>query len=90
MLAQPQSTLPEVILYTRAGCHLCEEAREEIGRVRDKIPFAFRSIDIDRDPELVSLYNEEVPVIFVNGEKAFRYRVDAEELRKRLRNSSGE
>ena len=90
MVAQPQSTLPEVILYTRAGCHLCEEAREEIRRVRAKIPFAFRSIDIDRDPELVSLYNEEVPVIFVNGEKTFRYRVDAKELRKRLRNSSGE
>lgn len=79
-----------MILYTRARCHLCEEAREEIRRVRDKIPFVFRSIDIDRDPELVSLYNEEVPVIFVNGEKAFRYRVDVEELRKRLRNSSGE
>ena len=89
MGAQSKSNLSEVILYTRAGCHLCEEAREEIRRVRAKIPFAFRSIDIDRDPKLVSLYNEEVPVIFVNGEKAFRYRVDAQELRKRLRNSSG-
>ena len=75
----------EVILYTRAGCHLCEEAKEEIRRVRAEIPFSFRSVDIDRDPALVALYNEEVPVIFVNGEKAFRYRVDAVELRKRLR-----
>ncbi len=90
MGAQPESTLPEVILYTRAGCHLCEEAKEEIRRVRAEIPFAFRSIDIDRDPELVSLYNEEVPVILVNGEKAFWYQVDAEELRKRLQSWSGE
>jgi glutaredoxin len=84
-MTESKETLPEVILYTRAGCHLCEEAKEEILRVRAETPFAFRSVDIDRDPALVALYNEEVPVIFVNGEKAFRYRVDAGELRKRLR-----
>ena len=80
------TALPEVILYTRAGCHLCEEAREQIRRVRADTPFRFRSVDIDRDPALRDLYNEEVPVIFVNGEKAFRYRVDPGELRKLLKN----
>ena len=79
---QSDATLPEVILYTRAGCHLCEEAKEEIRRVRKDTPFTFRSVDIDRDPALVALYNEEVPVIFVNGKKAFRYQVDPAELRK--------
>lgn len=78
------ATLPEVILYTRAGCHLCEEAKEQIRRVRADIPLVFRSVDIDRDPALEALYNEEVPVIFVNGKKAFRYQVDAGELRKLL------
>ena len=82
----PRNPLPEVILYTRAGCHLCEEAKEQIRRVRADTPFTFRAVDIDRDPALVALYNEEVPVIFVNGKKAFRYRVDPGELRKRLKN----
>ena len=84
-MTQSDSTLPEVILYTRAGCHLCEEAKEQIRRVRADTPFNFRAVDIDRDPALVALYNEEVPVIFVNGKKAFRYRVDAVEFRKRLK-----
>ena len=83
-MAPENPLLPEVILYTRAGCHLCEEAREQIRRVRADTPFRFRSVDIDRDPALRDLYNEEVPVIFVNGEKAFRYRVDPGELRKLL------
>lgn len=82
--SKPEEYLPEVILYTRTGCHLCEEAREVIRSVRARIPFAFRSIDIDRDPALVELYNEEIPVILVNGKKAFRYQVDAGELRKLL------
>ena len=83
-MTDSKETFPEVILYTRAGCHLCEEAKEEIRRVRADIPFAFRSVDIDRDPALLALYNEEVPVIFVNGKKTFRYRVDPAELRKSL------
>lgn len=85
-MAQSDAALPEVILYTRAGCHLCEEAKEQIRRVRAETPFAFRAVDIDRDPKLRDLYNEEVPVIFVNGEKAFCYRIDAVEFRKRLKN----
>ena len=80
-----EENLPEVVLYTRAGCHLCEEARNVIRSVRAGNPFSFRSVDIDRDPALVELYNEEVPVIFVNGKKAFRYQVDAGELRKLVR-----
>ena len=85
-----KESLPEVILYTRAGCHLCEEAKEVIRGVRDRVPFAFRSIDIDRDPALVKLYNDEVPVIFVNGKKAFRYQVEAGELRKLLQSGWGQ
>ena len=85
-MTQSDSTLPEVILYTRAGCHLCEEAKEQVRRVRADIPFTFRAVDIDRDPALRNLYNDEVPVIFVNGRKAFRYRVDPVEFRKSVEN----
>lgn len=79
------SSLPEVVLYTRAGCHLCEEAKEQIRRAQAEAPFAFREVDIDLDPELREHYHEEVPVVFVGGKKAFKYRIDPREFRKRLR-----
>lgn len=79
------SSLPEVLLYTRAGCHLCDEAKEQIHRLRKQAPFAFREVDIDLDPELRERYNEEVPVVFIHGKKAFKYRVDPRQFLKRLR-----
>ena len=69
-----------VTLYTRKGCHLCEEARSEIETARRRAPFDYVEVDIDADPELRRLYNEEVPVIAVNGKKAFKYRLTAGQL----------
>jgi glutaredoxin len=79
------SLLPEVVLYTRAGCHLCDEAKEQIRRAQADTPFAFREVDIDLDPELRARFNEEVPVVFIGGKKAFQHRIDLREFRKRLR-----
>jgi glutaredoxin len=62
-----RSPLPEVLLYTRAGCHLCDEAKEQIRRAQADTPFAFREMDIDLDPELRRRYNEDVPVVLING-----------------------
>ncbi|GAC1351174.1 MAG: glutaredoxin family protein [Polyangiales bacterium] len=73
-----------VTLYTRLGCHLCEEAKEVIERVRATQPFEFGTVDIDGDPELVALYGLEIPVIAINGRRAFKYRVDEGALRARL------
>lgn len=74
----------EVILYTRSGCHLCDEAKEQIRRLQQEAPFLFREVDIDRDPELRQKYNEEVPVVFIGGKKAFKYRMDARQFLRRL------
>ena len=84
-MATNGSALPEVVLYTRAGCHLCEEAKEQIHRAQSDTPFAFREVDIDLDPELRERFNEEVPVVFIDGKKAFKYRIGAREFRKRLK-----
>jgi glutaredoxin len=84
-MAAKDSPLPEVVLYTRAGCHLCDEAKEQIRRAQADTPFAFREVDIDLDPDLRQRYNEEVPVILINGKKAFQHRIDLREFRKRLR-----
>jgi glutaredoxin len=70
-----------VVLYTRAGCHLCDEAKQVLRHAG----VAFSEVDIDADPTLQATYNEEVPVVFIDGRKAFKYCVDPRELRKRLR-----
>ena len=77
--------MKRVTLYTRAGCHLCDEARQVIERARAKSGFDLEVLDIDRDPELLRLYNEEVPVIAIDGVKAFKYRLSESELLKKLR-----
>ena len=79
------SHLPEVVLYTRAGCHLCAEAKQQLRELRRKAAFALREVDIDQDPELRQRYNDEVPVIFIHGRKAFKYRIDPSQFLERLR-----
>ncbi len=74
----------KVTLYTRAGCHLCDEAKRAIETARRRSAFDFEEFDIDRDERLRRLYNEEVPVIAIDGRKAFKYRLSAEDLLKKL------
>lgn len=74
-----------VELYARAGCHLCQEAKKVLERVRREIPFELSEVDVDSDPALREQYGEQVPVLFVQGEKAFKYRIDERKLRRRLR-----
>jgi len=76
--------MKRVTLYTRAGCHLCEEARQVIDAVRTRAAFELEVLDIDADPLLQRLYNEEVPVIAIDGVKAFKYRVSSGELLRKL------
>jgi glutaredoxin len=78
------ATEPLVTLYTRAGCCLCEEARRVLEAARCRASFRLAVVDIDRDPGLRQLYNDEVPVIAIDGKKAFKYRVTADEFLKRL------
>ena len=74
----------KVTLYTRRGCHLCDEAKQAIVEARRRSAFDYEELDIDADPDLQRLYNEEVPVIMIDGRKAFKHRLTAEELLKKL------
>lgn len=74
-----------IVVYSRPGCHLCDEARTVIDRYRDRYPIELRSIDIERSAELESRYGYDIPVIFLNGEEIFRHRVDGEELERKLK-----
>jgi len=75
----------KVEIYSRPGCHLCDEAKEVIERVGRRIAFSLRVINIETDPELEKKYGEEIPVVFVNGMPAFRYRVDEAEFEKKVK-----
>ena len=74
-----------VTLYTRAGCHLCDEAKKVLERARAREPFDLEILDIDGNAELRRLYDYEVPVIAIDGVKAFKYRLTEAELLKKLR-----
>jgi glutaredoxin len=74
----------EVILYTRTGCHLCDVVKESLEGLADRAAFTWCAVDIDSDEELRRKFNEEVPVVFINGRKAFKYEMDEEEFLKKL------
>ena len=69
-----------VTLYTRPGCHLCDEARAALRRVQARAPFALEEIDIEGDDALHARYLERIPVIALDGQEIFDYFVDEETL----------
>ena len=75
---------PKVTLYTRAGCCLCDHAKEVLSDARRRADFDYEEFDIDLDPELLRRYNDEVPVIAINQVKAFKYKVTRDEFLKKL------
>ena len=76
--------LGEVVVYTRKGCHLCEIVKESLAKLHMRGGFTWREIDVDSDAEIRRLYNDEVPVVFINGRKAFKYRMDEQEFLRKL------
>jgi hypothetical protein len=70
-----------VVLYSRPGCHLCDEARVVIVDVRASVPFAFDEVNIESDDALVRDYGIRIPVVTIDGEEAFEISVDADALR---------
>jgi glutaredoxin len=75
----------EITLYSRKDCCLCEEMKAVIRQVSRRHPLAVREIDVDTSVELQEQFGHEVPVLFINGHKAFKYRVMPRELEKKLR-----
>jgi glutaredoxin len=74
----------ELTLYTRKDCCLCEEMKEIVRRVAGSFPLTLQELDVDSSAELQEKYGNEVPVLLVNGRKAFKYRVSAKDLENRL------
>ncbi|MGN6188902.1 MAG: glutaredoxin family protein [Conexibacter sp.] len=77
--------MPQVVVYGKPGCHLCDDARAVLERVRAEIPFELVERDIEQDDALFKAYLERIPVIALDGEELFDFFVDEGELRRRLR-----
>jgi redox-sensing transcriptional repressor len=73
-----------VVLYGRPGCHLCEDARATLERVRVEVPFELEERDIERDEGLLRAYLERIPVVTLDGVELFEFAVDEVVLRDRL------
>jgi glutaredoxin len=73
-----------VTVYSRHGCHLCEDAVNTLETMREELAFEIEIIYIDGNPELEKLYGHEVPVIHIDGEHHDFYKVDPERFRTSL------
>ena len=73
-----------VTLYTKPGCHLCDDALAALRRVQLAVPFELHERDISADERLHRAYFERIPVVAVDGEEMFDYFVDERSLEERL------
>lgn len=75
---------PQLLLYSRKDCYLCDEMKKVIRRVADNIPLALEEVDVDSAPASREQYGDEIPVLFIDGRKAFKYRATARQLEARI------
>jgi glutaredoxin len=74
----------QVVIYSRKGCHLCELVKESLTKLSRRGGFTWQEVDVDSDTELRRQFNDEVPVVFIDGRKAFKYRIDEREFLRKL------
>jgi glutaredoxin len=78
-----------VALYHARGCHLCQRARETLLSLREELGFALEEFDVTGDPELEARYRQWLPVVEINGERAFVYFVPEDAFRRKLARPAG-
>jgi len=75
---------PQLVLYSKPGCHLCDEMKHVLDRVRARTPFTLTVVDISLDPDLLARYGLEIPVLEIDGRKVAKYRIRERELEDTL------
>jgi glutaredoxin len=78
----------DVTIYSRPGCHLCEEAKTQLAPLLREFGARLTEINIDEDLKLRARYDYDVPVIFLGARKAAKHRVDLAQFRRQLINNS--
>ncbi|HEY1986618.1 MAG TPA: glutaredoxin family protein [Terracidiphilus sp.] len=74
----------DVVVYSRKGCHLCDIVKLTLAQLEGKAQFQWREVDIDADSPLRQKFNDEVPVVFIDGRKAFKYRMEPRQFLRAL------
>ncbi|HEX4107644.1 MAG TPA: glutaredoxin family protein [Solirubrobacteraceae bacterium] len=77
-------TLPRLVIFSRSGCCLCDDARRVLQRVQSEHPFVLEERDIETDDALLKAYFERIPVVELDGEHLSDHFVDERALRERL------
>ena len=75
-----------VIIYSRPGCHLCDEAKAAIENSNCSDRFTLEEVNIESDIVLLKKYQYDIPVVTIDGAEAFKHRVDPEEFEIRVKN----
>ncbi len=75
---------PTVVLYSKPGCHLCDDVHAVLEQVRREQPFELEVRDISKSRKLIEAYGLDIPVVTIDGVVAFRHRLTADELRAAL------
>ncbi len=79
----------DVTLYTRQGCHLCEEAKAQMAPLVREFGAKLREVDINRDPVLRERYTNDVPVVFLGARKVAKHRINLAQFRRQLERARG-
>jgi glutaredoxin len=74
----------KLTLYSASGCSLCERAREVVEDAQAELGFELEVVSIDGEPALEAAYREHLPVVEIDGERAFTYFVEPQALRERV------
>ncbi len=80
--------MTDVTLYSKNGCHLCDVARDTLEKIRQEFPFSLTEIDIEKDRTVFEKYKYLIPVIEIDGEPVFKYRINEAELKRILESKS--
>jgi glutaredoxin len=79
---------PDVTLYSKAGCHLCDEAKTAIAPLLREFRVTLREIDIEGDATLMERFGCDIPLIYIGRKKAAKHRVNLEQFRRQLQDAS--
>ena len=74
----------EVVVYSKPGCCLCDEVKAQLVRLQKTTRFDWREVNILEDAQAFERFKEEIPVVFINGRKAFKFHLDENEFLRRV------
>ena len=74
----------KVVIYSRPGCHLCDEAKQNIVAAGHADEYTLDEINIESDPDLINRYQHDIPVITINGVEMFRHRLTVEQFQSAI------